>query len=43
MPDKDTAGLPGNSNQLKGDKMKLTISSNWNATTDSKNGSWKSN
>ena len=39
----DTAGLPGNSNQLKGDKMKLTISSNWNATTDSKNGSWKSN
>jgi len=38
-----SAGLPGHSSQLKGDKMKLTLSSNWNATSDSKTGTWRSN
>lgn len=36
-------GLPGHSSQLKGDRMYLNLSSNWNATDDSKTGSWRSN
>lgn len=40
---KSTSSLPGHYKQVKGDKMKMGISSNWNATQQSKTGSWRSN